>query len=165
MATKTVADYIRIIEKGMKKSIPGIVKTTIVVTFSSDDLIGRGIEETNTGMHLISGIRDACRQYIADSRIEENRLFGKPRKHLQLIIDLSQAINLGSKEDVMRIIVESLEQSVLEGKCNLKGNFANLCRAIVNKTIELGELHCFSKRFKDKLGIEPLSTAPSLATY
>lgn len=56
---------------------------------------------------------------------------------------------MSNKDEVIFL----LESGVLNTKCNLKGNYANLCRAVVNKTHGI-EGWDFSSEFKDVLGID-----------
>ena len=54
---------------------------------------------------------------------------------IQKTLDARLEIVLENKplEKTINLVIPLLEKGVFEQKCNLKGNYANLCTAIVNK--------------------------------
>lgn len=114
---------------------------------------------------LLNGIVSAIQQYFQDehAHLTERELPVvriSRRAHSVLLEDILRMIQPYGQsipEDrVVKAVLKSLEQGVLEQRCNPKGNFANLCRAIVHEASEMPDWK-FSGRFKDALGIKSIA--------
>ena len=162
MATKTVDAYEKLIKTGKKKEIYSesvffdALRHTLMTVARKPD----------PNMRLFNGIELALRQYIHDDRIQENRCFGKARKHSREVAEMITAIksrdaypDLMPIKDMIQKVIPILERGVLECSCNLQGNFANLCRAIVNQSRGFRGWD-FSEKFTDRLGLEPTVVSP-----
>jgi hypothetical protein len=165
MTTKSVKDYNSIFEELAKKLITKIIdnqdsnnsnhhlnQANSVISF----LIEKNHNKKDIDKLALRTFGLIMNRYIP---MDSGYLcWGTIPRHRDLGIHLRNFCLDGEfNKNSIKQFVSTLEESVLGKKCNLKGNFANICRTIVNKTENLGGWS-FSKEFKEKLDIEIISS-------
>jgi hypothetical protein len=107
------------------------------------------------GSHVIGALKGCCSSSSSRHNEIAADIAGKYKGFSlknDLHINNNSQIN-PEKESEVNQCIKKLESGVLEQKCNPKGNYANLCRAIANKTHDIDGWN-FCDKFKESLGIE-----------
>lgn len=153
MTTRSVDFYERIIANEFKR-----MPLQRDSKFNQNPFFSKG-DQTKA---LLNGISTAIEQYLEDEHGPQSDrelpvLRVARRTHSHLLEDILRVIQARGKSTpaagIVKAVLKSLEQGVLEQRCNPKGNYANLCRAIVKETSEMPDWK-FSDRFKDTLGMK-----------
>lgn len=169
MTTKSVREYQNIIGLWIRNT------TYHFPLLKTPPLSIKPPKQANLSKLLLTGIEDALKIYLKDTTLEMHRsCFGKMRSHhpqatsmMTAIANYKERPEQQTTDKVVKSIIALMEKGILIQKCNLKGNFANLCRAIVNESRKLNVIGwTFSNELTDALGLArstPRSSSQVLA--
>ena len=174
MPGKTVIKYEERLEENIKESLkknPAYRKSpTVTIPITLEEiskaplslalLVEKGMSKVRINSLILGSL---CLEITKFSLEGAGCLWQCPTRHYgiahAIIDECNKASRHPSSQETINHVKQLLEHGVLLQKCNPKGNYANLCRAITNKTAHL-DGWAFSEAYKEALGIE---TFPSFS--
>lgn len=167
VSTISVKGYEKLIEEGIHQPTDGEYKPIKRGSSPYGGIFAftNRVEPLDHSRLLFVGINKAVSKYVKDARIEQDKSCGNIRRHLGIVENIQLAQGLFQKEqtekksrkDCIREVADEITRLLhygVQSGFNPKGNFANLCRAIVNKTRE-DDAWVFTWEFTEALGLKP----------